>query len=406
MKKWFILAISLFSSLVFGRTNNTSLLTSTQAQIKKAQITEENDEEATISASDIVLDYYYKEFLSKHDSMIDKDTFLKVYRNQKLSINEFIETFDPTQPIISEAAMEIISPDADYILGTDTIESNNQTLNSYFEYQPAMSAFNYSLLEDGDIIYESEAQGAKHVAFLYDCAHKKEGNTTYFQTIEAVASGVQYGFLDDNRILRYGVCIYRVYRAKELNVITRAKNFIINQVGKKYSLDFTKTDVDENEQEWYCSELVFAAYWAGGMNIANSSNYDFDPAENGLLPVQITWGYLNYQVSLAFSHLEISINKYESGKWFINVRNSNPISITLEYNEKMCYEGDAKEWKGLKDIKTVSMDSKSSTEVKISQNFFATTIVFSYVKEDMRYITYANELTKGGYSMSVRYATI
>ncbi len=404
MKKLLVLAISLFSSFSFGRINNTSLLTNTKTHIKKTQTT--TIEENTISASDIVLDYYYKEYLSKHNTKIDKDVFLQAYRNQKLSIAEFIDIFDPDQAMVSEAALEIISPDADYILGTNDIESNNQTRNTFFKYQPVMNAFNYSLLQDGDIIYESEAQGAKHVAFLYDCTHKKEDNTTYFQTIEAVAGGVQYGFLDDNRILRYGVCIYRVYRARELNVISRAKNFIINQVGKKYSLDFTKTDVDENEEEWYCSELVFAAYWAGGMNIANSSNYDFNPTESGLLPVQITWEFLNYQVSLAFSHLEISINKYESGKWFINVRNSNPFSITLEYNTKMCYEGDAKEWKGLKDIKSEQIDSHSSTEVTISQNFFATTIVFSYVKENTRYITYANELTKGGYSMSVRYVTI
>ncbi len=49
-------------------------------------------------------------------------------------------------------------------------------------------------------------------------------------------------------------------------------------------------------------------------------------------------------------------------------------------------------------INNTSLLTNTQTHIKKTQT--------TTIEESTRYITYANELTKGGYSMSVRYVTI
>lgn len=86
----------------------------------------------------------------------------------------------------------------------------------------------------------------------------------------------------------------------------------------------------------------------------------------------------------------------ENGKWKISVSNPLSISINVYYNEKMCFEDDGKYWTGLKDIKNKIVSANSSSLFYISTNFFATTITFSYIKDGVRLVTYANDLGNNG----------
>lgn len=75
--------------------------------------------------------------------------------------------------------------------------------------------------------------------------------------------------LDDDRVGDKGVSVYRVTRATNSQK-TSAVNFCIGQLGKGYSLDFAK-DTSSSEKNWYCSELVWAAYYNLGIDIETTN---------------------------------------------------------------------------------------------------------------------------------------
>ncbi len=104
------------------------------------------------------------------------------------------------------------------------------------------------------------------------------GNSEYFnfiETVEAVASGVRFGVLDDERILRFGTKVLRVIYASQSERIN-AVSFMVSQVGKPYTLkildDYQGPVWGENNSTWYCTQLVFAAYYHAGVNICRRFN--------------------------------------------------------------------------------------------------------------------------------------
>lgn len=89
-----------------------------------------------------------------------------------------------------------------------------------------------------------------------------------------------------------------------------------------------------------------------------------------------------------------------------NFSNKNK-QIEVEYNEKMCFDADAKNWNKLNDIKPVTIKPYSYTKVSIKENWFATTIAVSYIKNDKRLISYANGLSNNSltqYTNKIDYA--
>lgn len=402
-KKIFLILFSLASMVPINLKKNNIL--SSDAKVKSVIQTKNDDE---IISSNVVARYYYEKsksrLLKKGIEIVSIEAYVQSFRKQNNSLAIFCETFENTSDY-SISTISSSSGIASYILGY-SIGSSDYTKKEYFQQKPLYQAFDYSILEDGDIIYESGNEtGGFHVAFLYNSKQDSYyGN--YLQTIEAVPDKVQYGFLDDDRILRYGVSIYRVYRAKELSTVKRAKDFIVKQVGKNYSYDYTKTDISVNETEWYCSELVYAAYCAGGMDIVSNSSSVFNPNTTVVFPIQLTTGSLTYRIAISTSWVELSVDSFNNKKWEINVYNPNTFGITLEYNSKMCYQDDAKNWNKLNDIKSIYISSFNTKTVSIEENWFATTIALSFVNDNKRYVSYANELTKGAYTLSVKYSTL
>ncbi len=381
-----------------------------------------------------VFEHYYNKVISNTMIEISMDDFIDLYYAQEKTINEFTDFFidegvhssinltndvalyeeqtkseENIQPM-SSGILQILSPDEDYILGKD-IGNQNYTERVHFKRKPIYEAFNYNKLYNGDIIFENGSSSpAKHVAFLYKY-NQPSSYGEYVQTIEAVAGGVQYGFLDDERVTRFGVSIYRIYRATELDVVTRAKDFIVDQVGKDYSLDFTKTKTARDSSAWYCSELIYAAYCSGGMDIVSNSNFDFKPESMPCLPKYLTTGLLNLRIVFTFDYLQIFVDGFKDGwwnsaYWEIGIMNVNSKDIVVEYNSKMCNLGDAKNWTGLSDTKSVIVKANSYEIVKINQNYFATSVAVSFISEDYRYITYGSELSKVSYSMAVSHNKI
>lgn len=144
----------------------------------------------------------------------------------------------------------------------------------------------YKLLErvrKGDIIYEALGAGgiAGHTAIVEGIYDRGDG-TKYIRLIEAIGDGgVCRGILDDKRADAKAAYVLRVKGADQ-GMINRAVSFCEAQLGKPYRLDF-KHDFDRHEAHWYCSEIVWAAYFLQGINIETTGSLN----EQGITPRDI-----------------------------------------------------------------------------------------------------------------------
>lgn len=86
------------------------------------------------------------------------------------------------------------------------------------------------------------------------------------------------------------VSIYRV-KGSTIEQRNKAVDFCISQLGKSYFLDLKK-DRSEKQKDWYCSELVWAAYINQGIDIETN---DF-PNEPGVTPRDIKNSSNTYRV--------------------------------------------------------------------------------------------------------------
>ncbi len=147
----------------------------------------------------------------------------------------------------------------------------------------------YKLLSNvkvGDVIFEANGGFGitGHIAIVEGEFYDKKLGVNYIRVIEAIADGVVRSVLDDERIVDKDVA---VLRAQKHQAITQnAVDFCISQLGKSYCLDLCK-DTSKNEKDWYCSELVWAAYYNSGLNLETSSTYN----EPGISPRDLKSSY-------------------------------------------------------------------------------------------------------------------
>lgn len=151
-----------------------------------------------------------------------------------------------------------------------------------------------SVLAKGDIIYEKNGGGGLtgHIAIVegrfYDSVRKKY----YFRIIEAILpGGVVRSVLDDERVADKDVRIYRV-KGATAEQKRNAIDFCISQLGKGYDLDFRK-DTSAKQKNWYCSELVWAAYKNQGINIDTDDFFTIP----GVTPKDIISSPNTYKIS-------------------------------------------------------------------------------------------------------------
>ncbi|MDF2520996.1 MAG: hypothetical protein K0R84_1624 [Clostridia bacterium] len=151
--------------------------------------------------------------------------------------------------------------------------------------QPAnYSKYNLlSTVKKGDIIYEANGGFGitGHIAIVEGIFWSTTQQQYYIRVIEAISDGVVRSVLDDTRVDDKAVSVYRVIGATSTN-ITNAVYFCIGELGSSYNLDFAK-DTSSSETDWYCSELVWAAYWHQGFDIETDNFFN----EPGVTPRDI-----------------------------------------------------------------------------------------------------------------------
>lgn len=325
---------------------------------------------------------------------------------------ELIEILDSNSKNMQELETEIdeseanidASTDAYYILSHRTYSN---TPKSEFKRKPRYGLYNFDSIRVGDIIYESKVlDGIGHCAIVSDVSHDSYYGT-YIQTIEAVGGGVQYGYLDDYRMYDYGVYVCTPYLVNDVNR-GKAVDFCKNQLGKAwwYDTDDTPIDLDENQQSWYCSELIFAAYYNATGSLLQTGVTDSGHVLPGHL--YYTWQTADVvKYDELFLRLSIDTSK---PKWTINVYNPNHNDVYVCYNTKMCFGNDAINWtNNLKNPGYFTLSACSTLSKNVSTNLFATHVTFSWVYStgtaSVRFVTYVYELSTTG-TLSVGYNII
>ena len=373
------------------------------------------DSSVVLSYMDVFQSYYdYAEEIVVADggTMCSFEEFCDKYYASGYDIVEYTETVIRTltedeggsaeTDVEADPASSLSSSDADYILSATTYDT---TPHSEFERDPLYGAFVYDVIKKGDIIYETDTVlfDSGHSAIIYDTA-KDSYYGEYIQTIEAVTGGVQYGFLDDTRILDYGVLILRVLGATG-TVIEEACEFCYKQLGEFYSFNSFRLNTSDSDSKWYCSELVYAAYYNAGIDIGvtkDSSGNDVY-LSLGCLPSDIYESYNTYEVAVEDYFLSVSVVGKSGSTWRIKTENNYTSAITCYYNSKMCFKNDAINWENLDDVTAVSISAGSSRTLSVSTNWFATTVAFSFIHNGARVITYGYELDSSDKTMTVGY---
>lgn len=174
--------------------------------------------------------------------------------------------------------------------------SSNKYYYNIGEYCPdyvTYSKYNLlSVVKKGDIIYESEGGFSitGHIAIVEGIFYRFNG-TPYIRLIEAIDVGVVRSLLDDTRYNDKGVTVLRVSGATS-TIIDAAVSFCVGELGSSYSLDLRK-DTSAAEKDWYCSELVWAAYYNQGIDVEVSAL-----GEPGVTPHDILKSDMTYVVTV------------------------------------------------------------------------------------------------------------
>jgi uncharacterized protein YycO len=155
---------------------------------------------------------------------------------------------------------------------------------------------NYSRLNllssvmSGDIIFEL-AGGyyiTNHAAIVEGIYYSATYAQYYIRIIEAIEPGVCRSVLDDDRFIGKTDGVYRVNGTSSQK--SGAVIFAVGQLGDSYFFDGPLYDFTPGESSWYCSELVWAAYFNQGINIWSkwpSVNY-IAPADISINGVNVT----------------------------------------------------------------------------------------------------------------------
>ncbi len=358
-----------------------------------------------IDLSSSVLIYYYKKYLSNSDCSINYQDYVLNYRNSTLSINDFTNLLcenNKGQRISKTSDIKSSSDGGDYFLG-DTI--NESTRWQLFSHEPVYNAIPLSFYQDGDIFMEYMLEHSYHTGIVNRSSKSISGFShisSFVETIEAVQPEVQYGFLDDERIARNHIKIYRkegITSSDSANI----RYFLTYQLGKEYKID-PVMDTSITGAKWYCNELTWSAFNYTGINLTPNNPNVTQFILAGTWLDNSSAALVNFPTN---SYLyPICKGRYQN-KWVLWVYNFTSTPRTIIYNSKMCFESDAENWSNLNDIDTTPVSIYNFTTIYIQDNFFAGAVAMSYLETTYsfqeRKITYGNQLTTSSIDFSRYY---
>lgn len=228
----------------------------------------------TISAKDV--DFYG--LIIAEEVMIQSDT-LDIVSN-----NDYFDKYSIEFYTLDEVPANLNIMDAEGGSSSSSNGGSTWYYNTGTAVQTRAVYSNYKLLDKvktGDIIHENRnwsfSSITGHIACvegIYYLLDSKSGK--YYKNIriiEAISDGVCRSVLDDTRCDDNKVVLLRYKTSISETNMNKIINFLTAQLGKKYRCDGSRnTSIDTDN--WYCSELVWAAYNYIGLDIEDG-NFGF-----------------------------------------------------------------------------------------------------------------------------------
>ncbi|MCR5308804.1 MAG: hypothetical protein K6E21_01680 [Bacilli bacterium] len=356
--------------VVFGFENNQ------HTSACSAQEQFENDYYSVVSYDDVFEKYYSvaAEETKNNNSKIESFENFKngYYESNSRNLVEYTNSVIQKSSAISDEAYggDGVNKlmEADYILKGLYFRSERHYEFDHCNSIPEIAFhrdlhynFDYSFIKEGDIVVETNTilGNIGHVGYVLDvdrkCDAKIFGNpispNSFIRTVDAVGRGVMYGFLDDGRMVDYGCVILRPKSSGNYNVsndyVNKIKNvvspFIKRQVGKPYTFDFLRSPhLSNNSEDWFCSELVNAAFKYAGIsildNLVNALPSDFLKSSL-LMPVQNNvYAKLDYLSKISNGNKKFVAN--------IEITNPNKYPVNLTYTTVSTNRLAASQWCG------------------------------------------------------------
>ena len=354
-----------------------------------------------INLADQLLNDYYGDVKAANEGkeICSFEDFCNTYRESYLDIAAYTDKVcqDPMleeNDYVFNVPVKKSSNDENYIIGKEKSWKNTGIPKTAFKREPINRHYYEYTLEVGDIIYETFTfvGSTGHCACVTNpWINTNESNSSdqwwYTQTIEAVLSGVNYGFVDDERICKFGVLIYRYELKSGRNLSqkqkTSIKNFLYEQIGKKYNF-FTGYGSNIDKKEWMCSLLVEAAFDYSGVKLFEKSQKRMPDAlvkSDKLRQVRPFIPYL--KVNVISTSLEPGGNvNYFTHK--ITIKNPKAVQITVDYYRYTTSREQAAKFKG-SGLKSITIGAnQTSSELEIFGPTDKQTMSLRYVVNNYR----------------------
>ena len=339
-----------------------------------------------IQSGESLLKDYYNDVIeaNKGKEVCTFEDFCSEYRKGDLDIKTFTKVACDN-PMLREdqttSKIEIknsSSGDENYIIGKNK-DYKNGIPKSAFKRMPIYRNYYDYEYRRCDVIYETftfvgEIGHAACVVSSWEYTNETniDDRIPYVKTVEAVGSGVNYGFLDDERMCKFGILIYRSNTSLKMKQKDNIENFLHSQIGKPYLLAGGYSS-SANKANWMCSTLVEAAYEAGNVKLFDNPHYvrpDELVTSSKLSLVQpLTSEFIEY-VSVTVKYDFLLFGKHYDVKLY----NPTTSTRTVEYTSKTIAIGNRlSSWNSGYDTKTVNISSKSTVTVRVNPGSSGTT---------------------------------
>ncbi|WDV46311.1 YiiX/YebB-like N1pC/P60 family cysteine hydrolase [Clostridiaceae bacterium M8S5] len=194
---------------------------------------------------------------------ISLEDFISGYNSDKYT--DIIDYVDSQYKLLAQNGF---TSDKDIINTSPGTDSWHYNTGTKLPQKPSYKK--YKLLDKckkGDIVYEAKGMYGiiGHSALVEGKFYDPVQGVYYIRLVEGLSYGVSRSLLDDKRLDDRKGYIYRIKNATYEQKCGAVK-FCLSQLGKNYKGEFSK-DLNPEENDWYCSELVWAGYMNQGLDI-------------------------------------------------------------------------------------------------------------------------------------------